>query len=295
MSFTVAKILDHGTANPIVSRLTLQIFRIIDQCNMPQEARGSVKVIYMNSLMKKLLRCWEIAERYKGEFIKEMDAYKRRPKHPQMVAVPCVTRLEEECHNFLYEAKSFIRDLLKAFNLLNGTVFVEASDYFRPEKPKKGKQSLISFAESTFGRNDPKTELFKQLLPTVERVVNYRNAVEHPEGYSGTLQIRNFRLDPNGKFSEPGWWTEKDGKKGPESSIRADLYGITENLLMLAEEMFVLWAMDNLQFPQFSRIALVPEEKRDPNNPILYVVTASAELEKKIANLQAQQSQASAG
>jgi hypothetical protein len=231
--------------------------------------------------------CWEIAERYKGEFIKEMDAYKRQPKHPQMVAVPCVTRLEEECHNFLYEAKSFIRDLLEAFNLLNGTAFVEASDYFRPEKPKKGKESLISFAESTFGRNDPKTELFKQLLPTVERVVNYRNAVEHPEGYSGTLQIRNFRLDPNGKFSEPGWWTEKDGEKGPESSIRADLCGITENLLILAEEMFVLWAMDNLQFPQFSRIALVPEEKRDPNNPILYVVTASAELEKKIANLQA--------
>jgi hypothetical protein len=138
MSFTVSKVLDHGTANPIVSRLTLQIFRIIDQCNMPQEARDSVKVIYMNSLMKKLLRCWEIAERYKGEFIKEMDAYKRGPKHPQMVAVPCMTRLEEECHNFLYEAKSFIRDLLKAFNLLNGTAFVEASDYFRPEKPKKG-------------------------------------------------------------------------------------------------------------------------------------------------------------
>jgi hypothetical protein len=37
--------------------------------------------------------------------------------------------------------------------------------------------------------------------------------------------------------------------------------------LILAEEIFVLWATDNLQFPQFSRIALVPEEKRDPNNP----------------------------
>jgi hypothetical protein len=229
MSFTVSKILDRGTANPIVARPTLQIFAILDQCNIPQEARDSIKVIYMNSLMKKLLRCWEIAERYKGEFTKEIDTYKPRPKHPQMVAVPCVTRLEEECHNFLYEAKSFIRDLLKAFNLLNGTAFVEASDYFRPEKPKKGKQSLISFAESTFGPNDPKTERSKQLLSTVERVVNYRNAVEHPEGYSGTLKIRNFSLDPNGKFSEPGWWTEKDGKKGPESSIRADLYGITEN------------------------------------------------------------------
>jgi hypothetical protein len=58
---------------------------------------------------------------------------------------------------------------------------------------------------------------------------------------------------------------------------------------------YQLWAADNLHLPQLSRIGLVPEEKRDPNNPVPYVVTASAELEKKIGNLQAQQGQASAG
>ena len=55
------------------------------------------------------------------------------------------------------------------------------------------KQSLIWYAETTCGPNDPETE----------RVVDYRNAVEHPEGHSGTLKIRNFRLDPNGKFPIP--------------------------------------------------------------------------------------------
>jgi hypothetical protein len=52
------------------------------------------------------------------------------------------------------------------------------------------------------------------MLQTVERVVTFRNAVEHPGGHSGTLHIRNFRPEPNGKFTEPGWWLEKDGKKG---------------------------------------------------------------------------------
>jgi hypothetical protein len=103
------------------------------------------------------------------------------------------------------------------------------------------------------------------------------------------LHIRNFRLDPNGKFSEPVWWIEKDSQKGVETSIGADLFAITENLLMLAEEVVVLWAKDNLHFPHLLRIALGPEERRDPNNPILYVVTASAELEQKLAGLQAQQ------
>jgi hypothetical protein len=141
-----------------------------------------------------------------------------------------------------------VRDFLKAFNILYETAFDEASNYFRPAAPKNGKQSLIWYAETTFGASDPKTERFKDMVETVERIVNYRNAVEHP----GTLNIRNFRLDPNGKFSEPGWRIEKDGKFGVESPIGADLFGIIENLLMLAEEMIVMWAKENLRFPQFS-------------------------------------------
>ena len=38
------------------------------------------------------------------------------------------------------------------------------------------------------------------------------------------------------------------------SSIGADLFGIVENLLMLAEELIVMWANDNVRFPQFSRV-----------------------------------------
>ena len=91
-------------------------------------------------------------------------------------------------------------------------------------------------------------------------------------------------LTPNGKFSEPGWWLEKDGQKGPESSIGADLFGIVENLLVLAEEMVVRWAADNLRFPQAQRIVIVPEERRDRDKPIQYVVTASVEFEQKLTD-----------
>jgi hypothetical protein len=55
----------------------------------------------------------------------------------------------------------------------------------------------------------------------------------------------------------------------------ADLVGIVENLLMLGEEMIVMWANNNLRFPQFSCVAWVPEERRDRNKPIQFVVTAS--------------------
>jgi hypothetical protein len=54
-----------------------------------------------------------------------------------IVEIPHIVRLEEECHNFLCEAKNFVRDFLKAFNILYGATFAEASNYFRPATPKK--------------------------------------------------------------------------------------------------------------------------------------------------------------
>jgi hypothetical protein len=53
--------------------------------------------------------------------------------------------------------------------------------------------------------------------------------------------------------------------------------------------MIVLWAADNLRFPQAQRIAILPEERRDRDNLILYVVTASLDFEQKVTDfIQAQ-------
>jgi hypothetical protein len=82
---------------------------------------------------------------------------------------------------------------------------------------------------------------------------------------------------------------------GVESPIGADLVGIVENLLMLGEEMIVMGANNNLRFPQFSCAAWVPEERRDRNKPIQYVVTASPELERKFAEFQDRQKSKSVG
>ena len=54
---------------------------------------------------------------------------------------------------------------------------------------------------------------------------------------------------------------------------------------MLAEEKIIMWAKDNLQSPEFSCLALMPEERRDPNKPVQYVVTASPKLMQKHCGL----------
>jgi hypothetical protein len=221
MPFVISKFLEHGTSNPIVARLSLQTMRILDQCKIAQETRDKITEIYVHSLQKKLIRCWEIEERFRSEFKSAVESYKPPSSSSQVVQLPQIPRLEEECHNFVYEMKNYVRDLLKVFNLLYGTDFKEASEFFRA---KKGSKSLVEFAASAFGRVDPKTKFLEEAVEQVEHVVNFRNAVEHPGGYSGELRITNFALEPDGKICEPTWFLQKDGARVTDpSAIRADM------------------------------------------------------------------------
>jgi len=280
MAFTFQKIVPHGTSNPIVARLTLQIFKILENCEISEETREKIIELYLNSLQKKLLRCWEIKERFRQEFNRVVETFK--PQSGQAVEVPQIDRLDEECHNYLYEAKNYIRDLLQVVNVLYGTDFEEASEFSRA---KKGGQSLIDFAEQKFGPQDAKTEFIKEARG-VEEIIAFRNAVEHPGGYSGRLIIKNFSLNPGGTLTEPGWHREKDEKPVTAlSPIRVDMDTIVSNLLTLGEDIIVSWAADNLKSKEMMRVAVVPEEQRDPTCAIKYVVTASHKLEEQLKAL----------
>ena len=169
-------------------------------------------------------------------------------------------------------------------NHLYGTAFEDASEFFRA---KKGSQSLVEFAEKTFGLDDGKTKLLKEAVPTVDALIRMRNAVEHPDGYSGKLVITNFELGADGKLDEPGWHREKDGKAaGKPSSIRGDMETCIHNLLTLGEDVFVSWASDHLQVPDMMRVALIPEDRRNPLCPVKWTVTLNQRLGDLLAKAQ---------
>src|SRR5690349_990139 len=99
MPFEFKKVLDRGTSNPIVARLSLQILQILQQTKAGKEMQDAVGELYVNSLQKELLRCYEINERFKKEFAAEAAKYKPPEAPNAPVAVPQVPRLEQECHN----------------------------------------------------------------------------------------------------------------------------------------------------------------------------------------------------
>jgi hypothetical protein len=265
MPFVFPKIFDHGSSNPIVARLFWQTLEILKHCNIAEDTKQQVVELYRGSLMGKLLRCWEIKERLQSQLSAAMAST------PTAVNFPYILRLGEESHNFLYETKNYIRDLLKVFNLLYSTNFKEASEFSRPKKDSK---SLVEFATESFGADDSRTKFFEGAVNCVEHFIDLRNAVEHPGGYSGELVIKNITWDANGKATEPVWVRVKDGMPlATPSSICSDMDLAIHHFLHLGEVVLVSWAAKHLRFPDLMRVVLIPEENRDPKCPINFEVT----------------------
>lgn len=274
MPFEFKTVLEHGTSNPIAARLSLQILEILNHCNASKDIQENVRDLYMNSLLKKLMRCWEIKERFKKELADAVNKYKPPAGVDASVLVPQIARLEEECHDFLYGAKNFVRDVLQVVNHLYGTDFKEASEFYSAKK--KGSQSLVEFVEKTFGPDDGKTKFLKDAVPSIEDLIRMRNAVDHPGGFSGKLIIKNITLAADKTMHEPRWHRERGGKAIYEpSSIRADMETCIYNLLFLGEGIFVSWASDHLKVPGLMCVACIPENERNPDRPIKWTVTLS--------------------
>jgi hypothetical protein len=71
MPFEFKKFASHGTNDPIVARLSLQNLQILEKCKITKDVKEKVGGLYLNSLMKKLLRCWEIEDSFKKSFAEE--------------------------------------------------------------------------------------------------------------------------------------------------------------------------------------------------------------------------------
>ena len=283
--FVVQQQLKHGVTNPIVARLSVQTLDILRQCDIEEDTRSKIEAIYTTELLPTLLRCWEIQRRLQAEYDKCVASYKPPASGDVSVELPQILSLEQECRDFVYEAKNYLRDLLKVFNLLYGTDFKEGSEWARAAK--KSRQSVMEFVAATFGAGHANTTYFEQMPTCILPYVDMRNAVDHPNGYSGQPKITNFTFDAQGTLTAPVWSREKDGKAiyGPLPILREMEVGV-HNLMVLGEDVAIMWALAHLSMPGITEVTVVPESSRNPQCPIKYRVTPSAAVLNQLANLE---------
>lgn len=194
---------------------------------------------------------------------------KYKPPSPGEVAIeiPQIPHLKEECESFLYEAKNYLRDVLMLVNLLWGMQYQDASEWV---KGKSGRPSVQELIISKFGGNHVNAIFIRQYRACIEQFPLMRDGAEHPQ--SQQLVIKNVTREGT-VLKEATWSLEKNGTILYEPlQIIEDMTRAVENLLILAEDVLVMWVQANLVAPQLTEVRFVPEERHNAQNPVKYRV-----------------------
>jgi len=201
--WTIRKVSNRGSRHPVVARIVRQMRDLIEWSDLPKDKRRAVLGACFSDLNMRLGRCWDVWEELAQKQQECISEYV--PSQEPIVYLPHISYLDREVENFLYEAKNFLRDLLnKIVKVFYPDIeFSDATSFFDPKG--QGDGVLTSWASEKFGDDHKLTLMLRADQPWIEELVRKRNAVEHPEGYSGHLEIQNFALTIDGTFLLPLW------------------------------------------------------------------------------------------
>lgn len=262
MAFQIKRVSNHGTSHPIVARLTVQADDLIQFCSLSSEKRTEAFSILHEEVQPKLLTCDDIAK----ALASEIDRVVRRIESQgfatqaqgRMFEVPQIIDLGRHVEQYLYSAKSALRDAAKLFGPFFGAKFTEAR-YDR----------IHEWCKQRFGPADELSCLIERDHDEwIHRLVRMRNAVEHPGDRSGNLHIHNFEVIRNEPAAapsliEPAWHLDVE----PRSRIRLDLPVFVSNMLEFTEDLLVL-SIRKSGFPSFMDVTEIPASNRDPRCPV---------------------------
>jgi hypothetical protein len=150
MAYEIRKISNYGTQNPVVARLKVQTHELAQWSNLSEDKKLELSAVYFG-LADRLLKCHEIYRRISAKIEREISEH-RPNADSRMKKVPYVVGLRGEVENFLYESKSYLRDLLSVLDIFFGAKFDEASAFY-PTKAG-GKSKLVIWAATKFGPSD---------------------------------------------------------------------------------------------------------------------------------------------
>ncbi|SEA84448.1 hypothetical protein SAMN05660420_03386 [Desulfuromusa kysingii] len=272
MAFQFKKISSHGTENPIIARLSVQANDLVNFCNFSKEKKEELFAIFHSGVQPKLITCYEVFISISKECRNIEDTVNTEGLNIQsqdrVIEVPHLEGLESKIDQFLYSAKSCLRELAKIFGLFFGKEFSEA----RYDQVKE-------WATKEFGEASELAKIISQDHDLwIKKLVSMRNAVEHPGGYSGHLHIHNYDLLPENhpdfpKLIEPTWHLNEE----PRVSIRKDLEVSISNILHFSEDMLVL-CMRQSGLPEIIQIVEIPEAERDEKCPVRLKFTLSDKI-----------------
>jgi hypothetical protein len=254
-----------GSADPFVARTVLQATRIIPLYELGTDNETAIMRV-LNNVRRHLHQCDDVSQRIVTEISEGTDTLKaqlanRDPVQP--LRMPAVGNLTNDVETFLYHTKLALRELKEIFGPTLGKRFKETTQYTH----------IADWSEKRFGPDNALTRRLRTNCGWIAKLVDSRNAVEHPERYN--LKIPNFHVDGT-TIRDPSW--SLNGEH-PRSLLR-DLGILPTNILEFSE-ILLLYCLRNVKDISPIVIAEIPEEKRDIDAPIRFMTTLEQDFREE--------------
>jgi hypothetical protein len=219
-------------------------------------------------VMLKLVACFDLAEPIRQQ-VAEGKAQIDSGDMPistgsAALQLPAVVDLRAKAEGFLYNCKLALRDIAGLF------------EPFYCQRFDHRYQRITAWAAETFGANDRLVRLLAENASSIKRVIDMRNAVDHPGSGDGTLFVENFRViasAPRLVIAEPSWYRDAEAPV----PIADDMKVIQHNLLTLYEDILVDLLLRTAPNGPLV-IYEIPEADRDPSRPVRLRVGLSSAL-----------------
>lgn len=255
---------------PIIFWLATQTNEITKYFGLSEEQQQMIFEILGVKVCERLLECYKIYDSLNKEVQGVLNDVCEGKKYFILMNnsydIPYITDLTMRCENFLYQAKSALRDLCQLFDVFQNESFTEA----RYDK-------VYDWANSKFGGNDMLTVYIKDNHDSWIRLfVSMRNAIEYPGGYSGNLYINNFIVNETERTIKTPSWRLNDGD---DSSVVNDMDVFLNNIVIFSEELLMMLLMkvgSNIPIKFYE----IPENERDEKNPMRIGVTIDPNIIK---------------
>lgn len=262
MAMTISKVSNYGAENPVVARFGIQPTDLLSHTSIDSEKIDKVSKLYYD-MMQSLLACHDVYARLQTNYAEAHT--NQAPESGFVKSIPNVINLKADTEDFLYKQKNYLRDLLGVINIFFDTDFTEASVFSDSKKGKDGK--LVKWAAETFGDECHFTKWLRFQQKWICEVIQMRNAVEHPGGHSGVLNINNFAMSEDGKIIPPQW--NRDAN--PSSDIFADIGEMLNRMVDLGDDLLVNCLNSGFLYPGIS-FKEIAEQKRNTLCPIRFRV-----------------------
>ncbi len=249
--FRLQKLSNRGTSTPAVARTFVQGCEILEFFDIKDEQKDKAKGALFD-LQRHLVRCVEVRDLVAQEIkraVAQVDHCGRA------ITLPSVPDLHSCAESFLESAKLAIS---KTASLVTAFYGVRLDHRYH---------KFANWAEREFGPDDQLTVTARNWEPWVKRIVDMRNAVEHPdEKPGGQLMTENFTLRQHGttfELVQPAWGLSGE----PLQPLVPEMDEMIEGTIELGEDILVcLFNKLKVAFPLVVRE--IPPQERDPACPV---------------------------